>query len=177
MRTAATETAAGPLTVFSLALAAGLGLAWLLRARLTAPRRGAAAEASLRSAAPAGRSMAAPATAAITAITATWGCGYTAPTPRMQYTASSFAAPLLLAFGRLSSVRTERAPSAFASHAVDPVLAGLVLPAWRGLRAAADRLRRLQRGRLALYLVYMIAALLALLLYLMVAGRPPGGAS
>ncbi len=156
MGTAAAETAAGPLTVFSLALAAGLGLAWLLRARLAAPRRGAA-----------------PATAA---ITPTWGCGYTAPTPRMQYTASSFAAPLLLAFGRLASVRAERAPGAFASHAVDPVLAGLVLPAWRRLRAAADLLRRLQRGRLALYLVYMIAALLALLLYLMVAGRPPGGA-
>ncbi len=178
MGTAAAETAAGPLTVFSLALAAGLGLAWLLRARLTAPRRVAAAAAGRgrqSGAAAADGSVAAP--VATAAITPTWGCGYTAPTPRMQYTASSFAAPLLLAFGRLASVRAERAPGAFASHAVDPVLAGLVLPAWRRLRAAADLLRRLQRGRLALYLVYMIAALLALLLYLMVAGRPPGGAS
>jgi hydrogenase-4 component B len=165
MGTAAAETAAGPLTVFSLALAAGLGLAWLLRARLAAARQSSATVA--------GRRGATPATAE------TWGCGYTsytAPTPRMQYTASSFAAPLLLAFGRLATVREERSPGAFATHASDPVLAGLVLPAWRRMRAAADRLRLLQRGRLALYLVYMIAALLVLLLYLMVFGRPPGAA-
>jgi hydrogenase-4 component B len=33
------------------------------------------------------------------AWTETWGCGYTGPTPRMQYTASSFAQFLVTLFG------------------------------------------------------------------------------
>lgn len=34
-------------------------------------------------------------------VGATWGCGFTKPTPRMQYTASSFASPLVTAFRSL----------------------------------------------------------------------------
>jgi hydrogenase-4 component B len=44
--------------------------------------------------------------------TVTWGCGYTAPTPRMQYTASSFTeqfARVLVSF--LPSLRREHLPS------------------------------------------------------------------
>jgi formate hydrogenlyase subunit 3/multisubunit Na+/H+ antiporter MnhD subunit len=134
--------AAGPMTVFALALAAALMLAWLARLLLV---RGP------------------------TAAAPTWGCGYPAPTPRMQYTASSFAAPLLLELRPLAGVHERRTAGAFATHAVDPVLAGFVLPAWRGLRAAADRLRPVQRGRLALDVLYVVAALLALLLYLLAA--------
>jgi hypothetical protein len=88
----------------------------------------------------------------------------------MQYTASSFAAPLLLELRPLAGVHERRTAGAFATHAIDPVLADLVLPAWRGLRAAGERLRPLQRGRLALYILYIVAALLALLLYLLAAG-------
>jgi len=142
--------AAGPLTVFALALAAALSLGWLARLLLVR-----------------GRSAAAP----------TWGCGYPAPTPRMQYTASSFAAPLLLELRPLAGVHVRRTAGAFATHAVDPVLAGLVLPAWRGLRAAAARLRPLQRGRLALDVLYVVAALLALLLYLLAVTGATGAIS
>src|ERR1700720_1821745 len=68
--------AAGPMTVFALALAAALMIAWLARLLLVRGPRAAAP---------------------------TWGCGYPAPTPRMQYTASSFAArPPLIGFGLLS---------------------------------------------------------------------------
>jgi hydrogenase-4 component B len=143
--------AAGPLTAFTLALAGGLVLAWLARARLSRRPRGAGSAVRRESAAP------------------TWGCGYPAPTPRMQITASSFAAPLLLEFRALAGVDEQRTAGAFATHAVDPVLAGLALPAWRGVHAAADRLRAIQRRRLALSILYVVAALLALLLYLLTA--------
>jgi hydrogenase-4 component B len=42
----------------------------------------------------------------------TWGCGYTAPNTRMQYTGSSFSAQLALLFeGFLPQLRRERLPS------------------------------------------------------------------
>jgi hydrogenase-4 component B len=44
--------------------------------------------------------------------TPTWGCGYTAPSPRMQYTGTSFAEPFMRVFESLVPVlRRERLPS------------------------------------------------------------------
>ncbi|MBI2401321.1 MAG: oxidoreductase, partial [Gemmatimonadetes bacterium] len=71
-----------------------------------------------------------------TAAAETWGCGYARPTARMQYSASSFTAPLLGVFGRLSGVRAVRHPSSFETRAANLVLDRGVLPLWRGLRAA-----------------------------------------
>jgi hypothetical protein len=86
----------------------------------------------------------------------------------MQYTASSFAAPLIGTFGALSGVREERSAAAFHSHVSDLVLDRMARPGWARVRTAALRLRPLQQGRLYLYLVYVMAALLALLVYLAV---------
>ena len=49
----------------------------------------------------------------------TWGCGYVAPTPRMQYTASSFARPLTLLFRLFLQPRDEIHPphGLFPKHA------------------------------------------------------------
>ncbi len=96
----------------------------------------------------------------------TWGCGYEHITPRMQYTASSFAAPLVNTFGDLSGVHEVRTPTSFHSDARDVVLDRMARPAWTWVRSAALRLRPLQQGRLSLYLLYVMAALLALLVYL-----------
>jgi formate hydrogenlyase subunit 3/multisubunit Na+/H+ antiporter MnhD subunit len=98
----------------------------------------------------------------------TWDCAFGAPTPRMQYTASSFATPLLSMFGFLAGTRTERAPSGTAvrTEPTDLVLDGVALPLWRRLHRAAMRLRPMQQGRLHLYLLYVLAALLVLLGYL-----------
>jgi formate hydrogenlyase subunit 3/multisubunit Na+/H+ antiporter MnhD subunit len=101
----------------------------------------------------------------------TWGCGFQGTTPRMQYTASSFAAPLLSAFGGWSGVRTQRTAASFATHPVDLVLDRLVVPAWRAIQRWALRLRPIQQGRLHAYLLYVMAALLALLAYVAVEGR------
>ena len=107
----------------------------------------------------------------------TWGCGYAVPTSRMQYTASSFAAPLLAAYGPLAGVRETRSPTAFSSHAREIVLEGAILPAWAAVRGVLWRLRPIQHGRLWVYLLYIIAVLLLLLLYLAGLVGVPGGIS
>jgi NADH:ubiquinone oxidoreductase subunit 5 (subunit L)/multisubunit Na+/H+ antiporter MnhA subunit len=103
----------------------------------------------------------------------TWGCGYGQPSPRMQYTASSFAAPLLDVFGALSGVRSHRGATVFHSEPVDLVLDRVVTPSWSLIRRAALRLRPIQQGRLHRYLGFVIATLVLLLAYL-VAGRGVG---
>jgi hypothetical protein len=132
--------------VFTVALAVTLVVGWALTGA-RARRRGLVAE--------------------------TWACGFAAPTPRMAYTASSFAAPLLGAFRAVAGVRTERGARRFATHATDPVLDRIVRPAWHGVRAAATRVRAGRRGSLSLYLVYVGAAVLVVLLYLVAAGGAP----
>jgi hydrogenase-4 component B len=99
----------------------------------------------------------------------TWGGGYQPTTSRMQYTAASFAAPLLILFRGVAGVRIERTPHALRAHAADPILKRMILPGWNGIRATAGRLRALHDGRLSLYLVYIVATLVVLLMYLVIA--------
>lgn len=101
-------------------------------------------------------------------VAATWGCGYAHPSPRMQYTASSFAAPLLDIFGALSGVRSHRGATVFHSEPVDLVLDEAVMPSWSFIQRAALRLRPIQQGRLHRYLGFVIATLVALLAYLII---------
>ena len=96
----------------------------------------------------------------------TWGCGYGEPTPRMQYTASSFAAPLLEVWGPVSGVHEHHGATVFHSTPTDLVLEGMVLPLWQRVRRAAVRLRPIQQGRLHVYLLYVAVTLLAMLAYL-----------
>ncbi len=105
----------------------------------------------------------------------TWACGYARAVPRAQYTASSFAAPLLASFGPITGVQQSRHGDVFHSHARELVLEGVALPLWSAIRGFAWRLRPIQQGRLWGYLVYLVAALLLLLLYLAASGEgtPP----
>jgi formate hydrogenlyase subunit 3/multisubunit Na+/H+ antiporter MnhD subunit len=100
----------------------------------------------------------------------TWACGFTAVTPRMQYTASSFAAPLVDLFGAASGVRTHRGATVFHSEPFDLVLDRVVTPVWTVVQRLAIRLRGLQQGRLRTYLVYVVVTLTMLLAYLVVRG-------
>jgi hydrogenase-4 component B len=103
---------------------------------------------------------------------ATWGCGYALPTPRMQYTSSSFAELLVGLFSWAlrphvelrSPVGLFPGPSAFESHVHDTVLARAVLPASRATARALSWFRWVQRGSVHLYLLYILAALVLLLL-------------
>lgn len=110
----------------------------------------------------------------------TWDCGYAAPTPRMQYTAGSFAAIITDWFGWV--LRPERhveAPEglfpAHARHDVhtpETVLERLVEPASRVVLAAARLARRLQHGRVQAYILYIVVGLAALALLVYAWGAP-----
>jgi formate hydrogenlyase subunit 3/multisubunit Na+/H+ antiporter MnhD subunit len=101
----------------------------------------------------------------------TWDCGYTLPDARMQYTSSSFAQPLTGMF-RLGTHRhwtpisvpfPERAE--FSSHTPDVFSQGVFRPAFAGIGALLSRMRWLQHGRLQLYVLYVAATLLVLLMW------------
>jgi hydrogenase-4 component B len=98
-----------------------------------------------------------------------WACGYGAVSPRMQYTASSFAAPLLDVFGGLAGVETHDGATVFHTTAHDLVLDRAVLPLWNRVRQVALRLRPIQQGRLHVYVLYIMATLVILLTYLVFA--------
>jgi hydrogenase-4 component B len=103
----------------------------------------------------------------------TWDCGYVKPDARMQYTSSSFAQPLTGMFSWL--LRTARhwhpikdlfpAESGFETETPDVFTRRLFRPAFRAAGAALSRLAWLQHGRLQLYVLYLAAALLALLVW------------
>ena len=101
----------------------------------------------------------------------TWDCAYVAPSPRMQYTASSLARGLVGFFGWAMPpvVHAPHAlplfPSAgaFASHVPDTVLDRALLPMLRGSRRLLGYARYIQHGRMQLYLLYLGVTLVALL--------------
>ena len=101
----------------------------------------------------------------------TWDCGYAKPTARMQYTASSFARGPVGYFGWALRPHLKGAPVAklfpvtarFESHVLDTVLDRAVVPAFRAGAWLARRGRILQQGRIQLYLLYVVATLVALL--------------
>lgn len=108
-------------------------------------------------------------------VAATWGCGYSRPTSRMQYTASSFGAPLAHAFSAAVPLNRVPAPGRFRTVPQDRVFHNLMRPLWNRLQAVALALRPLQQGRLRTYLSFMIWTLILLLGFLYFsssAGRP-----
>jgi hypothetical protein len=100
----------------------------------------------------------------------TWACGHPEVTPRMQYTAASFAAPLLATFGMLGGVVREQTALAFHTRPVDLILDRAARPLWEKLQSTAAQLRWMQSGRLHWYLLYVLATLAILLAYLGVRG-------
>jgi formate hydrogenlyase subunit 3/multisubunit Na+/H+ antiporter MnhD subunit len=96
---------------------------------------------------------------------ATWGCGYAAPTPRMQYTARSFSE--LLAERLLPVVLRARVEQtipqgifpttgSYATKCIDPLTRGVYEPFFDRWGARFSRLRWLQQGRLHVYLMYIL---------------------
>jgi len=81
----------------------------------------------------------------------------------MQYTASSFSALTLDAFGAIAAPRVERSATSLTTDPGDRVLTDLVRPLWGRARAAAAALRPLQQGRVTRYLQYMVLTVLFLL--------------
>ncbi len=144
-----------PLTVFHLVLAglAALGATWLW---------GRARRAGLRRA-------------------LTWDCGYAVPTPRMQYTAGSFAATIVEWFDWiLRPARHERVPVAEnlfpvgahrEEHTPETVLEHIVEPVGGVVLRLSTAVRRLQHGRMQAYILYLLLGVAALAA-LVIGGAP-----
>ena len=103
----------------------------------------------------------------------TWDCGYAQPSPRMQYTASSFAQPLTETFGLLLQTRRIVAPphgmfpqsASLTTQTPDPYQAYIFRPAFRAIGRGFSLLRPLQQGQVQLYILYIALTLLLLLLW------------
>jgi formate hydrogenlyase subunit 3/multisubunit Na+/H+ antiporter MnhD subunit len=107
----------------------------------------------------------------------TWGCGYAAPTSRMQYTGRSFSEVLAerLLPTPLRARLTTTAPDvifpskgSFSSEGADPFTRGLYEPFLTRWADRFARLRWLQRGMLHLYLFYILLVLLLALAWMSV---------
>ena len=89
----------------------------------------------------------------------------------MQYTSSSFAQPLTGMFrlgtrrrwAPITALFPERAE--FSSETPDVFSQGVFRPVFAGIGALLSRMRWLQHGRLQLYVLYVAATLLVLLLW------------
>ena len=101
----------------------------------------------------------------------TWACGYPAVGPSMQYTASSFAQPLIVVFrGILLPVRHEARPDAafpavigIEEHCQDPVERFVLEPGVHGGAIGAALARQTQPKRVQSYVLAIFVAVVALL--------------
>jgi hypothetical protein len=106
------------------------------------------------------------------AASTTWGCGYLAPTSRMQYSASSFAGLLvdffagILCFERHAPKITGSFPArpSFESHVPETVLERGYLPFLAWIYEKFLPIRRLQHGQIHLYILYTFITLILLII-------------
>ncbi len=101
----------------------------------------------------------------------TWDCGYSAPTARMQYTASSFVGPLVELLRSILRPEEHRrtpkgnfpAAASFASHTPDLAGRRLFDPLFLWIQTLAERAQGFQQGRIQTYLLYVYVTLATLL--------------
>jgi hydrogenase-4 component B len=103
----------------------------------------------------------------------TWGCGFTRPTVKMQYTGSSYAASILEFFRPLAPLTEDHAPvrqrfpqkSHYHSHVSDIAELHMDKVVVRPVLALFDKLRWLQHGDIHLYIGYILLAIVVLLFF------------
>ncbi|MGH7994247.1 MAG: proton-conducting transporter membrane subunit, partial [Limisphaerales bacterium] len=103
----------------------------------------------------------------------TWACGYPQPTARIQYTASSFAQPLMGLFrsllGTKKNISAPRGlfPTEAALKTETPDLSHeeMYRPMFERGEAWLSQLRWLQHGNVQLYILYIAATLMVLLVW------------
>ncbi len=103
----------------------------------------------------------------------TWDCGYAAPTARMQYTAGSFALPIVTMFRLVLRPRTTlHSPeglfpkaAALDSEIDDGILRWGYRPLFAAVCWFAAKFRRLQQGQTRHYILNIVLAVLLLLIW------------
>jgi hypothetical protein len=102
----------------------------------------------------------------------TWGCGYAAPTARMQYTARSFSE--FISYRLLPRTMRPRitktmpaspfpASGTFSSRCTDPLTRGVYEPFFVRWADRFSRLRWIQQGALHIYFLYIFVVAVAAL--------------
>lgn len=107
------------------------------------------------------------------AFAGTWDCGYGTPTPRMQYTASSFAALTTGLFAKLFqpriSLHTREGyfpkPADLRTVCTDLFVARLYWPCFQLLHRSVNLLKVFQHGYTHLYILYILLILLGFMLW------------
>jgi hydrogenase-4 component B len=103
----------------------------------------------------------------------TWGCGYVTPSSRMQYTASSFAEPIINMFRgilrpKVSGKRIDGffpSEASLHSHTSDPFMNRVFKPAFEAIEWIAGGVRRVKTGQMHHYVLYIALTILALLVW------------
>ena len=113
-----------------------------------------------------------------TARSVPWDCGYAEPTPRMQYTAGSFAGIITGWFDWILRPTVHADPpeeffpahASRTSHTPETVLERVVRPCGLAILRLSDLARGFQHGRTQAYILYLCAAILALALVIPLSG-------
>jgi hydrogenase-4 component B len=103
----------------------------------------------------------------------TWGCGFTQPTTRMQYTGSSYAGSIIEFFGPLAPLEERHPPivgrfpakTHYHSQVHDIAERHMQRVVVSPLLSAFDKLRWLQHGDIHLYIGYILLAIVVLLFF------------
>ncbi len=103
----------------------------------------------------------------------TWDCGYAAPTARMQYTGNSFSLPLEKFFAPILKTKANftkpaglfPTPTKRAFHTEDFSIRTLWAPLFKFIAFIAEKVHRLQSGHLHLYILFMVVAISAMLVW------------
>lgn len=104
----------------------------------------------------------------------TWDCGYSQPTARMQYTASSYAQPLTRMFGAFLQTQCQyvapdgffpQAQSHLHTHTDDLFTRRIYEPVFRTMVRLLHGLYWMQQGHVQVYVLYIAITLLFLLVW------------
>jgi hydrogenase-4 component B len=102
-----------------------------------------------------------------------WDCGYIKPTARMQYTASSFAQPIIDLFNVFQHGRKRfKAPkgyfpaaASFETETLDTSSENVYRPLFEGVEGMLAKMKVMQHGRIQLYVLYIVLTLAVLLFW------------
>ena len=104
----------------------------------------------------------------------TWGCGFTQPTTRMQYTGTSYAASILEFFRPAAPLEENHPPvrglfpqpTHYHSHVHDIIERHMESAVVKPVRWLFDKLRWIQHGDIHLYIGYILLAIVVLLFFI-----------
>ena len=105
--------------------------------------------------------------------TGTWDCGYSTPTAKMQYSASSYSQPIIKLFENILRPREKsKLPNTYFpdggflfTKCTDTVLIKIYRPAFKIIRRTADYFKVIQYGSTHLYVLYITIILAAFMFW------------